>query len=244
MEDKRILALIGADAPSSIADSLLSLGFSVLRLPHDERLAAPVRSHADMLMLPLCNKVFTSPEYLALAKSVFEALEGFGYEVIPAPADIRNEYPFDVAFDALVVNKHIICRRDILPNTIVIESGEMGYSLLNSKQGYAKCSAAVVGDNAVITADKSIASAAKSAGAEVLEIKPDRSIRLEGYDYGFIGGASGCIDDTSYFAGNISLHSDCERIEEFCRERAKAIVSLSNEPLCDIGGIFFFPRVI
>lgn len=244
MDKKTTLALIGADAPSEIADSLLSLGFSVLRLPCDSRLATPVRSHADMLMLPVGKVVFTSSEYLSVAEDIFKALEGLGYEIVDCKAEIRSDYPHDVAFDALVLKSAIIARLDSLPDEIKTYATAMGISLLDSKQGYAKCSAVSVGESAIITADKNIARAAEAAGADALLISAaPEAIRLDGYDYGFIGGASGVLEDTVYFTGDISTHPDTERIAEFCKAHEKKIISLSSEPLNDVGGIFFFPSV-
>jgi hypothetical protein len=141
MDKKTTLALIGADAPSEIADSLLSLGFSVLRLPCDSRLATPVRSHADMLVLPVGKLVFTSSEYLSVAEDIFKALESLGYEIVACDTKIESEYPNDVAFDALVLKNSIIARLNSLPDEVKTCATSMGISLLDSKQGYAKCSA-------------------------------------------------------------------------------------------------------
>jgi hypothetical protein len=143
-----------------------------------------------------------------------------------------------------VLKSAIIARLDILPDEVKTYAASMGISLLDSKQGYAKCSAVSVGESAIITADKNIVRAAKAAGADALLISAaPEAIRLDGYDYGFIGGASGVLGDTVYFTGDISSHPDAERIAEFCKAHEKKIISLSNEPLNDVGGIFFFPSV-
>ncbi|MBR2345993.1 MAG: hypothetical protein IKA68_00135 [Clostridia bacterium] len=245
MSDKKnTLALLGEDAPQEIADALRALGFSARALPCDSRLATPVRSHADMLMLPVGKVVFTSSEYLSVAEDIFKALESLGYEIVACNAEIRSDYPHDVAFDALVLKSAIIARLDSLSDEIKTYATAMGIALLDSKQGYAKCSAVSVGESAIITADMNIARAAEAAGGDTLLISAaPEAIRLEGYDYGFIGGASGVLEDTVYFTGDISSHPDAERITEFCNAHKKKIISLSSEPLNDVGGIFFFPSV-
>jgi hypothetical protein len=96
----------------------------------------------------------------------------------------------------------------------------------------------VVGDNAIITADPSIAKAVKEKGIDVLSVSP-LGVRLDGYDYGFIGGASGTDEENVYFCGNIDLHPDSERIKAFCRKHGKNAVSLSDEPLYDYGTLIF-----
>lgn len=240
---KKVLALVGEDAPEYIKTALSELGFLPRSLPRDDRLAIPVRSHADMLLLPIGNTLFTSREYYENARSIFCELEELGYEVIACDVNMESEYPHDVAFDALVLKNAIIARLDSLPDEVKTYSADMGISLIGSKQGYAKCSAVRVSESAIITADKNIAKEAEAAGADVLRVSPDGSIRLEGYDLGFIGGSSGVFEDTVYFTGSLSHHPDKERIEEFCKAHGKKIIPLSKEPLCDVGGIFFFPRV-
>ena len=243
-ENINTLALLGESAPQIIADALRALGFSVRALPCDSRLARPVRSHADMLMLPVGKVVFTSSEYLSVAEDIFKALENHGYEIVACDVEIRSDYPHDVAFDALVLKSAIIARLDSLPDEVKTHAANMGISLLDSKQGYAKCSAVRVSESAVITADKNIARAAEAADADTLLISAaPEAIRLDGYDYGFIGGASGVLEDTVYFTGDISSHPDAERITEFCKAHEKKIISLSSEPLNDVGGIFFFQRI-
>ena len=93
----------------------------------------------------------------------------------------------------------------------------------------------------MITADPSIYSAALNAGLDALFINnPDGAIRLDGYSCGFIGGASGVCKNTVYFSGDISLHPNGKAIRDFCQKHKKAVLSLSKEPLCDIGSILFF----
>ena len=239
MSDKKnTLALLGEDAPQEIADALRALGFSVLRLPCDARLATPVRSHADMLMLPVGKVVFTSSEYLSVAEDIFKALESLGYETVSCNAEIRSDYPHDVAFDALVLKSAIIARLDSLPDEIKTYATNLGISLLDSKQGYAKCSVCIVDDNSIITADLGIADKAKKAGIDVLTVTPGH-VTLEGYDTGFIGGASGLCRDTVYFCGNSDRHPDADSIRAFCQKHGKQVVSLSDGELFDVGTLFF-----
>ena len=98
MSDKKnTLALLGEDAPQEIADALRALGFSVRALPCDSRLAPPVRSHADMLMLPVGKVVFTSSEYLSVAEDIFKELESLGYEIVACNTEIKSRFVNDEA---------------------------------------------------------------------------------------------------------------------------------------------------
>lgn len=64
-------------------------------------------------------------------------------------------------------------------------------------------------------------------------------IKLEGYDYGFIGGASGKIsDNTVVFFGNAEMHPCYSSIRELCLKNKIGIKILcKNMPLTDVGGI-------
>ena len=81
-------------------------------------------------------------------------------------------------------------------------------------QGYAKCSTAVC-DRGIITADETIYSACCENGINALKITQG-NVKLSGYEYGFIGGASGIIDGKLTFFGDIRKHPDYLKIKEFC----------------------------
>jgi hypothetical protein len=68
---------------------------------------------------------------------------------------------------------------------------------------------------------------------------PEGVIELDGYGYGFIGGACAMFDNTLYFCGNIELHPDFEAIRDFCEAHGVALCSLSDGKLYDVGGILF-----
>ena len=110
--------------------------------------------------------------------------------------------------------------------------------IININQGYARCSTLVLNNHSAITADISIKNALEKDGAEVLLI-PSGNIKLEGYDYGFIGGASGKIsDNTVVFFGNAKSHPYYSSIKEFCsKNNIETKILCKNMPLTDVGGI-------
>ena len=114
------------------------------------------------------------------------------------------------------------------------------YKIVNVNQGYTKCSVCKVSENAIITADQSIAKAAQAMGIDVLPIC-EGYISLPPFKHGFIGGASGLCNGlkTLYFCGNINLHKDADAIKAFCKNHNREIVSLSDEVLFDVGTLIF-----
>ena len=64
------------------------------------------------------------------------------------------------------------------------------------------------------------------------------SVKLKGFDYGFIGGCCGKIaEDTVAFCGNLKTHSDWLKIESFMKERGVYPLCLASGELIDIGSI-------
>ena len=98
-----------------------------------------------------------------------------------------------------------------------------------------------IGDHALITADHSIAKAARQQGLDLLQIRPG-AVLLPGYDCGFIGGAAShspyTESDRVFFCGDLHSHPDADAIETFCHRHGKAVISLSDESLLDVGTIF------
>lgn len=108
-------------------------------------------------------------------------------------------------------------------------------------QGYTRCSVCVVSDEGIITSDHAIASRASEFGLDVLEITPGH-IFLEGYDYGFIGGASFTLnEDTIAFTGTLDEHPDKAAILAFLQKHRKTAVFLTKNPIFDVGGAVTLP---
>ena len=217
--------------------SLKNIGFGIVKMPPFPLLQEPVSAHPDMLFFAGKGNLVCHRDYFAIAKSeIIDIAETSGLSLVLSDEDMSSEYPRDVIFNAAAIGDKLICRRNSVSKRVAELYPED--KIINVKQGYSKCSVCSVGDNAVITADLSIARAAEKSGIEVLLISGG-GVRLDGYDCGFIGGASGTDGERVYFCGNIDLHPDGERIKEFCRIQGREAVSLSDEPLYDYGTLIF-----
>lgn len=108
------------------------------------------------------------------------------------------------------------------------------FEFIHVNQGYARCSSISIGERSLITDDEGIATAAKIHGIEALLISKG-GVRLSGYPYGFIGGASFVCGQTVYFFGEPMTHPDGEEILRFVRARSLECVSLWDGPLTDYG---------
>ena len=232
-------ALASQSLPHPCVYSLLSLGFEVILLPPYENLSAPVASHPDMLMFPFGKEFLIAGDYYRANKALFEPLERLGYRALVTDISPRSPYPGDIPFNCLALGRNIFGLYNSISPEILAFAQRNGMNITGVKQGYAKCSVCAISDNAAITSDPSMYSALRAAGVDVLRIR-EGHIRLDGFEYGFIGGATGVCGDTVYFCGNLNAHPDGKQIADFCALYEKNCVSLSDDILFEAGTLFFF----
>ena len=230
--------IIDSRAPKAVKATLCNMGFSLIQMPPFPALQTPVSAHPDMLLFIADKKVFCHADYQKIANEELEEIADTGYEIITTKENIGAEYPHDVLFNALSLSKHIYGKLENLSELIKEDAEKRSIALHSVKQGYAKCSVAKVGERAAITSDASLYKAIKADGYDALLISAGH-IGISEYDTGFIGGCSGCDGERIYFSGNIELHPDAEAIKEFCEAHGLQVISLSDEPLFDIGTMFF-----
>lgn len=224
-----------SDKYPEYADKLTKLGYTAIPSERVESFIEYERDHADMQCLIIDDTAFV----LSVCDKLANALKS-SYNVVLCGDNISGRYPYNVALNAAVAGKYVICKADSLDGDVTEYCRKHGYKLINVRQGYAKCSCAVVSDKALITADMSIYRALDDTDIDVLRIGQG-SVTLDGAEYGFIGGASGYdkAKKTLYFCGNVDTHPDGEDIRAFCKKHGTEIVCLSDGELTDIGGIIF-----
>ena len=161
-----------------------------------------------------------------------------GYSVKTIGEYAVEKYPFDILLNAARVGDKLFCKAPYTSKSLLCAMKEIDVFPIDVKQGYAKCSTLIISENAIVTADASIARTAEKNGIKVLLIS-EKGVVLNGYEYGFIGGASGNDGEHIFFCGDLMSHPCGKEIESFCRENGKEPISLSNDPLYDVGTIFF-----
>lgn len=216
---------------------LISRGFEIIKMPICDGLDAPVSAHPDMLLFVGKGKLICHEKYYNVAKLEIDlAVKKGGLELLIVDEKWEREYPRDVIFNAAPIGDKLICNKKYVSRAIVELYGEE--NVIDVRQGYSKCASVIVGEGGVITADPSVAKGARGAGIDVLMLS-GQYIALDGYDTGFIGGASGDDGEHVFFSGNVDIHPDAEAIKEFCRAHGRTAVSLSDEPLYDYGTLMF-----
>ncbi len=223
LPDKKVKALICGNN-SEITKLLSECGAEVITLSDDKRLPRAIMSHADIQCCYMGDGlIFTTNQHLR------QACEAQLIDEIPS-----DSYPGDCLLNCFVLNGVLVtgkhCSKSVLRYA---ERNSIEIKFVN--QGYAKCSTAIVSNDAIITADKTIAKALENH-CNVLMIEQG-NIRLDGYNYGFIGGVCGKLSlNELAFYGNPYKHPDGRSMISFIEANNCEVISLCNGELVDFGG--------
>jgi hypothetical protein len=227
-------AIIDPRLSEKIVKNLHSAGFKTIPAPLTGLVAPPLSGHPDIQMFLHGDNLFVHPEIDLLFLRVVE-----GYvNIIQCQTPLNNVYPGDIAYNIAYTGGFAIHRIKSIEQKILEYFRQNNIEIIETKQGYSKCSTMIVDDQSIVTSDRSIHSAAEKAGLDALLISPGH-IDLPGYSYGFIGGASGKFLNRIYLTGSIDGHPDCGRIIEFISSKGCGINILSDERILDGGSIFF-----
>lgn len=204
--------------------------FEFLPSPRLKALPAPVSCHPDLSLCCVKNT------YIA-EKTAYEYYKKLlpDKKVLCGETVLGSHYPFDVAYNVLISGKTAFANFQYTDGVVKQELMKQNFKLVNVKQGYANCSAAAL-PGGIITADPSLAKAALENKIDVLRILPG-DVVLSGYDYGFIGGASGFACGMLLFFGDISKHKNYTEIKRFAERKDVSIDYMKDFPLTDVGTI-------
>ena len=232
-------ALVNCNFPDR-AIKELSKYATVIPLPAAHYLTAPMAHHPDMLVfvgsgLFVCHRKY----YIENSVLIDSIVARSALKLVISDEEIADTYPHDAIFNACTVGKFLICNTKNVSEHILDMASKNGLEPLHVNQGYTKCSTLIVGSNELITSDRGIHAAAQGVGIKSLLIDSG-NVTLKPYNYGFIGGASGTLDNKVFFCGNLDGHPDKERIVSFISDCGKECVFLPFEELEDTGSILFF----
>lgn len=216
-----------------VVDELKRLGISVIEADELSEVYGAEKYHADISAIHLCNdKLLVAKNNIVLA----DKLSSLGYNISLSEKIISGKYPNCTALNAVLLGDKMICRESSIDDKLIEHCKTNSIKIISVKQGYARCSTAVVAKNAVITSDNGIYKACIENSIDALKIESGY-IEIEDYDYGFIGGSCGKLsNDILAFCGNAKTHKNYDDIKDFALNYGINLLSLSNRKLFDIGG--------
>lgn len=224
-------AIVAGNIYENIISELEKIGFELMLTRPDASVLQGLKYHPDMQCAVIDKNVICNPGFYDYCK---DFIASSGYIPVKGKTALSCNYPGDIAYNIAVVSNYVFHNTKYTDCEIINHLNEK--KPVNVRQGYCGCSVCNVGSDALITADAAIYKAARSLDIEALLISPG-NIWLDGFDYGFIGGASFCYDKTVYFFGKVSNHPDFTEIEKFCKNRGFGICELSDGILSDYGSL-------
>ena len=208
------------------------LSIKAVPVTRNELLDSPVDKHADILANYVGKSTFLVDKNQKELCSFIE--NNVGKSVVIE--NIKSPYPDDCLLNFADIGEYIICNRSILTEEIVKYLPDK--AIIDVKQGYSKCSVCICSHNTIITDDKSVYNAVLQYNNINSLLIEKGSVRINKYDYGFIGGCCGLIDkNTLLFNGDLSLHSDFDKIKKFLYDNGINYIDIKGKPLTDIGSI-------
>ncbi|MCJ7691406.1 MAG: hypothetical protein MUO60_19145, partial [Clostridiaceae bacterium] len=158
------------------------------------------------------------------------------YSVYKSNSSLQSIYPYNVLLNSLCLGSLFVHSINFTDTNLL--SLLKNKKLINVNQGYTKCSTCVVTNQAVITSDISIANALSIEKIDVLFVPPG-DIILPGLNYGFIGGATGLIENNVLaFYGHLDHYLYRKEVLSFLKKHKVEPVFLRNGKLIDRGSIF------
>lgn len=230
----QVRCVVASAREPKITHALQTRGIEVLHPCACSELLVPEQHHADLLLRHVGGEeIFLAPGQTKLAHS----LRQYGGRPMVIDRPLCAEYPRNVGLNALLCGNVLFARLDSAAPELIEMARHRGWRTHPVRQGYAGCAAALVGESAIMTADRGIAHAAGQEGIDCLLLTPGH-IRCDGFDTGLIGGCCGKISpDILAFSGDPGYHPDAQRMKQFCRQYGVEMLALTEGELCDIGGI-------
>lgn len=213
-----------------IAEEKWGSEFDIIPSPVLKSLPEPVSCHPDMSLCCLGDIFIAETTVYSYYKKYLK-----GCNVLCGKQEITGNYPWDIAYNVLVSEDMAIANFKYTDSVVKQELEKLNYKMIDVKQGYARCSSAVLGKS-IISADPSIINACKKMQINFLEIEKGY-VELSGYEYGFIGGATGFVDGKLLFFGDITKHPDFNKIMQFTKNNSIEIDYIKDFPLTDVGTI-------
>lgn len=232
---KRI-AIIAGNANDEIINNLEEIGFTVIKTIECIDTYEEIMYHPDIVITKISdNEIIIDPKYYDYYK---DKLDSFDISIYKGYKTVEDKYPKNIIYNAAIIGENAIHNFKYTDRrlTELLKTKKMNF--INVNQGYTKCSTVTIANKAIITSDKTIYTKSKDHGIKSLLID-SKQIILPGFEYGFIGGASGFYKDTLYFTGKIDTHSSRNDILSFLEDMDIKVKYLSNKPAIDLGSIIF-----
>jgi len=234
--DDVTIIIIDGRSSQKIKDALIVRNISIIETMAHPDVYAAIAYHADIIFHHIQGNIIVyapnTPEFL------INRLTDMGFDMKIGNTVLKNKYPDTIAYNIARIGNYAFHNTKYTDPVVKQLLLERGVEFIHVNQGYTKCLICIVDQNSIITSDADICKKAEKAGIDVLLIQPDTSIKLEPFNMGFLGGATGLIGRNKLaFTGNLESHRNFREILSFLSLKNVDVVMLNDGTLMDIGTI-------
>ena len=223
------ICICDKNLPKISKEQLEDFGFLLIETKELENFHSPMGTHPDIQVCKIKeNLLVVEPSVYSYYNNL---LSKYGIIIKSGEKIVEDIYPKDCLYNLASNGEIAIHNFEITEENIL---NEIDFEKVHVNQGYGKCNVLFT-KSGVITSDNGIYKALGDRRKLLIETG---DIDLDGYDYGFIGGASG-YSDAVYFIGNIQNHKDFHKIETFLKEEDTQYEILGDFKLKDFGSLIF-----
>lgn len=225
-----MIFIIDSRAPLKAKKKLFKFGDIIELKPSDAGYEA-ISGHPDIFSCKIGNKLIVAPN------SPIEFLELLNKRricFILGEKSIGTKYPETSSYNAAVSDNYIIHNFKHTDKTILHHC--VGKKIINAGQGYSRCNAVPLMNDAFIVSDKGILKALLKHNLAALYVNSE-DIVLPGVKNGFFGGTCGTYEDYFFIAGSLNKYSYGKQARSFLNELGYNIIELTDEPLFDCGSL-------
>lgn len=225
--------LLSEQANQILKNFLILKGHKIIEIKKTDIVYDAVCSHTDIYVCKIGSEIILEPTQFEFIKDPL-ALNNAKYKV--GQNKLSFEYPHNISFNAYCSDKYLIHNLKYTDPVILNTAKERKLIPINISQGYTKCNIVEIDTYSLITSDVGIAKTLENYDLDVLLISQGH-VLLDGFDYGFLGGASGKVGNKIIFNGDLTLHPDFKKIIDFIQSKNLEVVYFKEYPLSDIGSI-------
>ncbi len=237
-EDRvRLIAIDSRYVDSPIASAIKKLGIKLFPVYPCQDTYQSINCHPDIQFHPLDEKnIIVAPN--AHPRNI-QGLKDLKFNIIVGKTPVGAAYPQNICYNVGRIGRYAFHDFRYTDPILIMELKKRQIKLIQVKQGYTKCSMAILNHNTFVTQDRGIYRAAISNGLEALLMSPG-GIELPGHPYGFIGGATGLIGENELaITGSLKNHPDVTFLENFVNNHNIKLLALTNNPCIDIGSLIY-----
>jgi hypothetical protein len=192
-----------------------------------------ISGHPDIFICNYINLTILAPN---APKIIFNKFNEYKINYLTGLKNVGSKYPDTAIYNALITNNYCIHHIDITDKVVLENNSNKNF--IKVKQAYTRCNLIHLKDDVYITSDEGILKTLNNKNFKVFFVDKTQ-ISLDGFKYGFFGGASGVFEDKLFIIGNLKYLKNSHELKNFIQKSNIEIIELYDGKVYDGGGIIF-----